>query len=612
MTGRKVFAVPIAVLIALAAILGGGAAALAKNDKPPVIKNGREVEVQILALNDFHGNVLPPAGSSGRVGPTGGATTVNAGGAEYLATHVANLEKENANTIVVSAGDLIGASPILSALFHDEPTIEAMNLIGLDLNAVGNHEFDEGATELLRMQNGGCHPVDGCQDGTGFEGADFDFLAANVVNESTGATLFAPYSIRNFNGAKVAFIGMTLEGTPNIVSPSGVAGLSTSATRPIPSTRSSRQSGHRASRPSSCSCTRAATPAGTVTPASINQCGANNAGISGPIIDIATRLDSEVDLLVSGHTHQPYTCVFDGLPVTSAYSFGRLLTDIDMTVDKGTKEVTELAINNRIVTRDVPRDARISDLIAHYQVFEAPIANRVIGHMQVPAGCDPLAAGATCADITTANDDSKEQSMGNVIADAQLAATDDAGTGQAVVSFMNPGGVRANLNYLSSTAGEGNGVITYGEAVHGPAVRQLAGDDDADRSADRADARAAVLRVELAREHVLPQGAAAVGRLQLHVGPLGCDSAAGANCATADAVNPASITLNGAPLSMTATYRVTVNSFLADGGDGFPVFVEGTNRLGGAVDTDAFEAYMAAAEPAGILPAPRNRINVVP
>ena len=611
MTGRKLFAVPIAVLIALAAILGGGAAALAKNDKPPVIKNGREVEVQILALNDFHGNVLPPAGSSGRVGPTGGATTVNAGGAEYLATHVANLEKENANTIVVSAGDLIGASPILSALFHDEPTVEAMNLIGLDLNAVGNHEFDEGATELLRMQNGGCHPVDGCQDGTGFAGADFDFLAANVVNESTGATLFAPYSIRNFNGAKVAFIGMTLEGTPNIVSPSGVAGYdfrdeADTVNALIPAIRAQGVEAvvvllH-----------EGATPAGTVTPASINQCGANNAGISGPIIDIATRLDSEVDLLISGHTHQPYTCVIDGLPVTSAYSFGRLLTDIDMTVDKGTKEVTKLTINNRIVTRDVPKDARISDLIAHYQVFEAPIANRVIGHMQVPAGCDPLAAGATCADITTANDDSKEQSMGNVIADAQLAATDDAGTGQAVVSFMNPGGVRANLNYLSSTAGEGNGVITYGElftvqpfgnslvtmTLTGAQIERMLEQQFCGLNSPANTFFHKVLLPSAGFSYTWDLSAA--------------DSAAGANCATADAVNPASITLNGAPLSMTATYRVTVNSFLAEGGDGFPVFVEGTDRLGGAVDTDAFEAYLAAAEPAGILPAPRNRINVVP
>ena len=609
MNARKLFAVFAALILALTAVIGGGTAALAKKDGPPVIKNGSKVEVQILALNDFHGNMLPPAGSSGRVGPAVGGTI--AGGAEYLATHVANLEKTNANTIVVSAGDLIGASPILSALFHDEPTIEAMNLIGLDLNAVGNHEFDEGATELLRMQNGGCHPTDGCQDGTGFAGAKFKFLAANVVNTTTDETLFAPYSIRNFNGAKVAFIGMTLEGTPNIVSPSGVAGLAfldeaDTVNALIPEIRAQGVEAivvllH-----------EGATPAGSVTATSINQCGAANAGVTGPVVDIATRLDPEVDLLVSGHTHQPYTCVIDGLPVTSAYSFGRLITDIDMTVDRATQDVSTLTINNRIVTRDVAKDARITDLISHYQVFEAPIANRVIGHMQVPAGCDPLAAGSTCADITTVNDDSKEQSMGNVIADAQLAATDDGTTGEAVVSFMNPGGVRANLNYLSSSVGEGNGVITYGElftvqpfgnslvtmTLTGAQIEQMLEQQFCGLNSSQNLFFHKVLLPSAGFHYTWDLSAA--------------DSLDSKDCATANAVDPASITLNGTVLNPTGTYRVTVNSFLAEGGDGFPVFVGGTNRLGGAVDTDAFEAYLAAAEPGGILPAPRDRIDVVP
>ena len=183
----------------------------------------REIEVQLLGLNDFHGHL--ESTTPGTIAPDPVSPRVNAGGAEYLATHLRAKEAENENTLIVSAGDLIGASPLLSALFHDEPTIEAMNRIGLDLNAVGNHEFDEGADELRRMQRGGCHPVDGCQDGTGFGGADFRFLAANVVRESTGRTLFRPYAIKRVQGVKIGFIGMTLEGTPDIVSPAGVAGL---------------------------------------------------------------------------------------------------------------------------------------------------------------------------------------------------------------------------------------------------------------------------------------------------------------------------------------------------------------------------------------------------
>ena len=193
---------------------------------PVSAKPSGTVNVQVLAVNDFHGNLEPPSGSSGRIG------TVNAGGAEYLATHINNLRATNPNTVVVSAGDMIGASPLVSALFHDEPSIEAFNQIGLDFNAVGNHEFDEGAAELLRMAEGGCHPVDGCLDGDDFAGANFQYLAANVfIHKDHGHehTLFPPYGIKRFggpgaNGVQVAFIGMTLEGTPNIVSPSGVAG----------------------------------------------------------------------------------------------------------------------------------------------------------------------------------------------------------------------------------------------------------------------------------------------------------------------------------------------------------------------------------------------------
>ncbi len=567
---------------AVAILIVLGATAVTGRDKPPVIRDGSTIEVQILALNDFHGNVLPPSGSSGRVG------TINAGGAEYLSTHIQNLKATNANSIVVSAGDLIGASPLLSALFHDEPTIEAMNLIGLDLNAVGNHEFDEGTTELLRMQNGGCHPVDGCQDETGFAGADFQFLAANVVNHNSGQTLFAPYTIRNFNGAKVAFIGMTLEGTPNIVSPSGVAGFdfldeADTVNALIPEIQEQDVE----------AIVVLLHEGGSPTSLSINGC----AGVTGAVVDIAERMDDAVDLIVSGHTHQPYSCVFGGIPVTSAFSFGRLVTDIDMKVDRKTKDVTSLAINNRIVTRDVPLDQRITDLIAHYQVFAAPIANRVIGHIT--------------ADITRTNDASLEQSMGNVIADAQLDATDDVGFGEAVLSFMNPGGVRADLIYASSPAGEGDGVVTYGELF----TVQPFGNSLVTMTLTGA-------QIEQALEHQFCGLNSPLNNFFFKVllpsdgfhytwDSAAANSADGMSCATADAVDPASITLNGVPLDMAASYRVTVNIFLADGGDGFPVFAQGTNRLGGAVDTDAFEAYLAANEPGGISPAPLDRIDVI-
>ena len=193
----------------------------AKGDPSPgAEEHAQTTEVQILGLNDFHGALEPPAGSAGRLGPSG---TPEFGGAEDLATHVRALRETNPNTRFVSAGDLIGATPLTSALFHDEPTIEAFNLMGLDYNGVGNHEFDEGVDELLRMQNGGCHPVDGCQDGDPFGGATFDFLAANVTYKDSGDTIFPPYAIEHFDGVKVAIVGMTTLETPTIVLPTAVS-----------------------------------------------------------------------------------------------------------------------------------------------------------------------------------------------------------------------------------------------------------------------------------------------------------------------------------------------------------------------------------------------------
>jgi 5'-nucleotidase len=573
MHARRLLAAAAAATIAFTATAAAGGAT--GNRKPPPIRHRSVVEVQILGLNDFHGNIEPPSGSSGRVG------TVDAGGAEYLATHIRALEATNRNTIVVSAGDLIGASPLTSALFHDEPTIEAMNSIGLDLNAVGNHEFDEGATELLRMQEGGCHPVDGCFGGDGFRGADFDFLAANVVSEDTGRPIFPPYSIENFQGARVAFIGMTLEGTPTIVSQAGIAGLefrdeADTVNRLVPHLRRRGVEAivvllHEGGFPT------ATDP--------------NGCPVSGPIVDITDRMSDEVDLIISGHTHQAYNCVIDGTPVTSAFSFGRIVTDVDLRVDRRSGDVVGLAINNRIVDRTVTRDSAITALIERYRVLAAPIANREIGRIT--------------ADITRAVDASRESSLGNAIADAQLAATDGPAEGAAVLGLMNPGGVRADLSYVSSAVGEGDGVVTYGEAF----TVQPFGNSLVTMTLTGAQI-----------ERVLEEqfcGVNSPGSPRVLSPSAGfhyawSDDPVVVPCDVADRIDPTSITLGGQPLDLAASYRVTVNSFLADGGDGFATLAQGTNRVGGAVDVDAFEAYLVAAGPTGLAPPATDRIDVAP
>jgi 5'-nucleotidase len=523
------------------------------------------VDVQLLAINDFHGNLDPPAGSSGRIG------SIDAGGVEYLATHIAQLEATNPNTLVVSAGDLIGASPLLSALFHDEPTIEAMNLLGLDFNAVGNHEFDEGAAELLRMQSGGCHPTDGCLDGDGFAGADFQFLAANVVRKDNGKTLFPAYKIRSVGGAKLAIIGVVLEGTPTIVTPSGVAGLefkdeAETVNALIPQLKAK-----------GVNAITVLIHEGGVQSGTFNGC----VGISGAIVDIVNRFDPAVDAVISGHTHQAYNCQLNNMLVTSASSFGRLVTDVDLTIDRATGEVAQMAANNLIVTRDVAKDAGQTSLLAKYRTFADPIANRVIGSIT--------------ADITRTTNPAGESALGDVIADAQLAATAPAGFGEAVAAFMNPGGIRAELTYAGSAAGEGDGNVTYGEAFS----VQPFGNSLVTMTLTGA-------QIDQLLEQQFDNPTAGQNRI-LQVSN-GVSYSWSASAATGSKVDPSLILLNGTPVDPNGAYRITVNSFLAEGGDNFTLLAQGTDRLGGAVDLDALVDYFAANSP--VPPGPQNRITV--
>lgn len=533
--------------------------------KPVSAKPSGTVDVQILAINDFHGNLEPPTGSSGRI------DNINAGGVEYLATHINNLRATNPNTVVVSAGDMIGASPLISALFHDEPTIEAFNLIKLDFNAVGNHEFDEGAAELLRMQNGGCHPVDGCFGDDGFAGANFQFLAANVVRSDNGNNLLPAYKIRSFAGAKVAFIGMTLKGTPSIVTPSGIAGLNfkdeaDTVNALVPELKKK-----------GIETIVVIIHEGGLPTGGYNEC----PGISGPIVDIVNRTDDEVDLFITGHTHQAYNCVIDNRIVTSAASFGRLVTDIDLKIDRATGEATAIKTNNVIVTRDVAKDGQLTALVDKYRDLSAPFANRVIGSI-----ADTITRTANTAG---------ESALGDVIADAQLAATADPAFGGAVVAFMNPGGIRADLTYPQSGT-EGDGKVTYGEAFtvqpfgNSLVTMTLTGE-----------------QIDLLLEQQFNNPASGQNRI-LQVSK-GFTYSWSASAPVGSKVDIASIKIDGKPIAPKGTYRITVNSFLADGGDNFAVLTQGTNRLGGAQDLDALEAYFKVNLPA---PNPHKRITLIP
>src|SRR5712672_3576411 len=299
------------------------------------------IELRILAINDFHGHLRPPPGGIRIADPADGSKsiTVPAGGAEHMATLVKQLRAGHKNTIFVAAGDLIGASPFLSAMFHDEPTIESLSMMGLDVASVGNHEFDEGKDELLRMQNGGCHPKDGCQGPHPFAGAKFRYLAASTIEKSTGKSVFPAYAIREFAGVPVGFIGLTLKGTADIVSPDGVAGLefrdeAETVNALIPELKARGVEAivvliHEGGLPTG----------------DYNEC----PDISGPIVDIVKKFDPAVDVVISGHTHRAYVCKIDGRLVTSGDKFGTIVTTIDLKLDSITHDVISAKADNTIV-----------------------------------------------------------------------------------------------------------------------------------------------------------------------------------------------------------------------------------------------------------------------
>ncbi|MFG2793870.1 bifunctional metallophosphatase/5'-nucleotidase [Streptomyces sp. NPDC048419] len=550
---------------------------------------GRYQDVQLLSFNDLHGNLEPPAGSSGRVTelqPDGTTKTVDAGGVEYLATHLRDARKGHPYSVTAAGGDMVGASPLISGLFHDEPTIEALNKLDLDVTSVGNHEFDEGAKELARLQNGGCHPTDGCYTDKKFKGADFPYLAANVLDEKTGKPILRPYWVWKKKDVKIGFIGVTLEGTPDVVSAEGVKGLKfKDEVETIDKYAKVLQKQgvksivaliHEGGFPASGAYNYDCDAAGA------------GSGISGPIVDIAKNITPAVDALVTGHTHNAYVCTIpdpSGKPrmVTSAASFGRLYTDTTLTYDRRTGDIARTAVKsaNHVVTRTVPKAPDMTALIGRWNTLAAPIGNRPIGYIS--------------ADVPSTG---TESPMGDLIADAQLAYGKELDP-QTDLALMNPGGVRAGLTY-QATGSEGDGVVTYAE---GFTVQPFA------NTVNLQDFTGAQL-VQVLKEQVSGANASSPKVLQPS---SGLTYTLDLTKTGADRVVTDSIRLNGAAIDPAATYRVATNSFLAGGGDGFTTLGQGTNDLVGTDDLTALANYLTANSSASspISPPVPGRITIV-
>ncbi|TQL66917.1 5'-nucleotidase [Nocardioides albertanoniae] len=588
-------------VVAVAAVALAAAAVANPVANSASAKPGKHlVDIQLLSFNDFHGNLEAPSGSSGRlvtghqIDPATGKPvdeTADVGGVEYLATHLAEARKGHDRSLTVAAGDLVGASPLLSAAFHDEPSVEALNKVGLDVTAVGNHEFDEGYKELQRIDAGGC-----IDDGDGkdnqnscaaheFKGADFDILASNVVEDASGKTILPSYSIKEVDGAKIGFIGMTLEGTPDIVTAEGVKGLTfkdevETANALVPVLKKKGVKAivtliHEGANLPKEKWTDPAT--GTVHEVNASfdyTCeGGGELIADSPIVPIAEGLDPQIDMVVTGHTHNPYVCDVPDPKgksrlVTSASSFGRLFTETNLKYDLKKHDIVRSSVkgSNLLVTRDVAKAPEQTELINTYKELVTPIASRVLGSIS--------------ADVNRVQSPAGENALGDLIADAQLADESTVYNGQApVIAFMNPGGIRADLTAANSPYGEPVGDVTFDEAFTVQPFNNylvsltMTGQDIYD----------------LLTQQVTGANAGSHKILQVSKGFSYEISPSGPV--------DGSVKLNGEPIDKAASYRVVTNNFLQGGGDAFEAFTKGTDPYYGGLDIDAFANYLEASSP---------------
>ncbi|MGN9841469.1 bifunctional metallophosphatase/5'-nucleotidase [Nonomuraea sp. H19] len=585
--------------LALAGAVASGAVALATLPAN-ASKAPRTVPVRLLALNDFHGNLEPPSGSSGRMVDEHGHT-VEAGGAVYIATHMKALADQN--TIAVAQGDLIGATPLISAAYHDEPSVEFMGKLGLKVAAVGNHEFDEGYDELQRIMKGGCHPVDGCSPAGEWKGAQFDYVGANVLfknpNEKTdalaafgaqqpqvkqllsdwGVPALPPVSVKWMNGVPIGFIGLVTQTTPSIVTSEGIKDLKfvdevkaanvASKILKLVGVKAQVVLVHEGDQvtagqsPDACS----AVP------------GAGNR--------IATQVDPEIDVVLSGHSHQAYLCkVKDPAGNDRLYSqggsFGRVITQVDLNVNTRTLDIDRASVvaDNHVVTRTVDPDPDIDDFVDVWKDRVASVANKTVGTIT--------------AEITNTAVPSGESPLGNLIADAQLAATKTGGNAQ--IALMNPGGVRAPLTYPNSPANEGDGVVTYGEAFTVQPFNNLM---------QVVTLTGAQLKTLLEQQFTGgPNNQAFTKILQPSANfTYTYSKSAPWGSKVSD------MKIDGVPVTDTQAVRIAANNFLVGGGDAFLAFRDGTDLWSGPLDIDAFVDHLGKNNP--VAPPATGRITVV-
>jgi 5'-nucleotidase len=495
-------------------ILGTPVSAGAENDH----FKQRYIPVQILGINDFHGQLDVHRKVDGKL----------VGGASYLAAYLKKYEKTNKNTLLVHAGDVVGASPPISALLQDEPTIEFLNTLGFDVGTVGNHEFDEGVKEMKRLIYGGTHPETGS-----FKGADFPYVAANVVDRDTGEPILPPYVIKRVNGMPIGFIGVVTTDTQNIVLPSGIKDVTfTDETKAV--NKAAQELIERGVK---------SIVVLSHLPAYSSKDGSH---ASGEAVDMAKKINDEVDVIFGGHNHAYSDTVVDGKLIVESYSYGTAFSDVDLLIDPKTKDIA--AKQAKIVTtyhEGIKPDPEIKQMVEQYQEDVAPLVNRVVGQ------ADAL--------ITENNDPSGESPLGNLVADSQRAQM------QTDFAFMNPGGIRADLDEGDITWGELYTMLPFGNTLvkmtlTGKQIKQLL-EQQWSGSYPRI--------LQVSGLHYTWKKDAPAGEKIIEMADT-----------------------KGNPIEPNKEYTVTVNNYIASGGDGFTVLLDGKNQVVGPLALEAMVNYI--------------------
>ncbi len=564
-----------------AALIAIGLAACGGSDEPGTVK------ISLLAFDDLHGKLenggtallLDPANASG--------TKASLGGVAYMNTLIKNLKADNPDgSILIANGDLIGAAPLISRAFHDEPTIEILNEMGLAVSSVGNHEFDNGKKELLRLTQGGCYQggvvgVDTCLSDGKFAGAKFQYLAANVIDDSTGKPLLPGYTVRTVNGVKVGFIGLTLKDTPTVVAAGGTAGLSfrdevTTVNELVPELKKQGVA----------TTVVLLHHGGTTSAKTIND--PSCPSLSDNIAGIIDKLSPEIDVVYNGHSHQGYTCKRpDGKLLVNSANYGQLVSKTDLVVDlKANKVITKSAYNHAVVNdigvkdasgKVIPvpagytvlgKDSVIERMVSFYKNLIKPITDQVVGTINMPMNREANAAGETV--------------LGDFIADAYLWETSQRTAYQAnpaQIAFTNLGGVRADLPSTTVTFGNLSDVMPFGNMA---VTKDMTGRQ--------------IYRL-LEQQWESPQPAGNGRMLAFSKGftySWDASKPEGAAPGTGSRIVPGSAKLNGVAIELDKTYRVTGNDYIANGGDNMSVMKEATNAQDGRLDLDFTRDYFKA------------------